>query len=594
MKRASAGHRFPFELFLTASPTHDKIRKGAHRYAKKACKPLIKNGRYFAAPQKSDENFKRLFARLAAAGAGRPVDKQGFADGPWTPETLADEISSIEANEKGIETRTVQVWFQDNYNGISDTNIHWLARVFGCGDPEATSEWQAELRAAKDRLAKERREQRKKSCETHGSAKAQSPYRRQILQETEPIHVSAEAVTGEVDVEPTWQSPIRDDPLSGFSIARRTEAMFSSESSLTLPLVVFTCACAMALIAFTLNIHSVLYTPDVGPSRQVGFLWAPNWTIVFVAILPLFLTILVEHLNCWLEEWRPRLLSLVPPGRTVRSWDRGLTKASYSFWVTFFVTVIIASAYNWTATHFIPLLQGDPRSWPMDWGRIAIVQPDKISIPSAIVFSALVFTYNGFTAYLFFTGHIFMHLMKSDFALIMKSIEVDYRRAVSTEIEHIGHRLMTGIFRCTALGLAITIMMKLQSSFLQSGAVDILEWLWGDIRLIFGEGTNVETGSAAQSIAPGFLYSFLCVVAIAGTFASAQLKIRMELSRITRIKYTGLWTPWTSMNICMTMLVVSYFAIGFLPGFTVLLLLSLLVTLYAFSRPEERETIAIA
>ena len=44
----------------------------------------------------------------------RPVDKQGFADGSWTPETLADEISSIEANEKGIETRAVQVWFQDN------------------------------------------------------------------------------------------------------------------------------------------------------------------------------------------------------------------------------------------------------------------------------------------------------------------------------------------------------------------------------------------------------------------------------------------------------------------------------------------------
>ncbi len=594
MKRASAGHRFPFKLFLTASPTHDKIRKGAHRYAKKACKPLIKNGRYFAAPQKSDENFKRLFARLAAAGAGRPVDKQGFADGPWTPETLADEISSIEANEKGIETRAVQVWFQDNYNGISDTNIHWLARVFGCGDPEATSEWQAELRAAKDRLAKERREQRKKSFETHGSAKVQAPDRRQILQETEPIFVSPKAKTGEIDVEPTLLSPIGDDPRSGFSIARKTEAMFSSESSLTLPLVVFTCACALALIAFTLNIHSVLYTPDDGPTRQVGFLWAPNWTIVFVALLPLFLAILVEHLNCWLEEWRPRLLSLVPPDRAIRSWDRGLTKASYSFWVTFLVTVIIASGYNWTATHLIPLLRGDPGGWPMDWGRIAIVEPDQISILSAIVFSALVFAYNGFTAYLFFTGHIFMHLMKSDFALILKSIEVNGRRAVTAEIEQLAHRLMTGIFRCTALGIGITIMMKLQSSFLQSGAVDILEWLWGDIRLIFGEGTTVETQLSAQSIAPGFIYSFLCVVAIAGTFASAQLKIRVELSRVTKIKYAGLWTPWTSMNICMTMLIASYFAIGFLPGFTVLLLLSLLTTVYAFSKSAERETLVIA
>ena len=68
--------------------------------------------------------------------------------------------------------------------------------------------------------------------------------------------------------------------------------------------------------------------------------------------------------------------------------------------------------------------------WPMDWGRIAIVKPDQISIPSAIIFSALVFTYNGFAAYLFFAGHIFMHLMKSDFVLIMKSIEFDNLRVV--------------------------------------------------------------------------------------------------------------------------------------------------------------------
>ena len=45
--------------------------------------------------------------------------------------------------------------------------------------------------------------------------------------------------------------------------------MFGSESSLTLPLVVFTCACALALIAFTLNIHNVNSTPKFSLGRQV-------------------------------------------------------------------------------------------------------------------------------------------------------------------------------------------------------------------------------------------------------------------------------------------------------------------------------------
>src|SRR5690606_4896825 len=104
-----------------------------------ATSTLIKNGKYFVAPQQTSEDFKELFARLAASGAGRPADRQGFADGSWTPRSLAEAISSIEANRDGIELRAVQVWFQDNDNGISTENMRWLARIFGCDDPEAAS-----------------------------------------------------------------------------------------------------------------------------------------------------------------------------------------------------------------------------------------------------------------------------------------------------------------------------------------------------------------------------------------------------------------------------------------------------------------------
>lgn len=48
------------------------------------------------------------------------------------------------------------------------------------------------------------------------------------------------------------------------------------------------------------------------------------------------------------------------------------------------------------------------------------------------------------------------------------------------------------------------------------------------------------------------------------------------------------------MNICMTLLVVSYFAIGFLPGFTLLVLLSLLIAGYLVSKPDRREASVVA
>jgi len=390
-------------------------------------------------------------------------------------------------------------------------------------------------------------------------------------------------------------SKTRADPItSRFGIAKWTEAMFAKENALTLPLAVFTGACALALIAYSLNIHSVTYAPSEGFERQVGFFWAPNWTIVFIIILPVFLSLLIDLMHCWSTELRPKLTSLVHRNSSIRSWDRSLGKASYSFWITFFVTVLIASCYNWFVTHLLPLLEGDPGGWPMDWGRIAIVQSDLISAPAAIAFSGLVFLYNGFTAYLFFAGHVFMHLMKNDFAVIVRSFDIDVRRRRMDAVAHAGERLMNGVFRCTTLGMVITLMMKLQSGFLQSGATNILDWLMADALRFASRSAEVSGGAGGDIAAPGHIYSFLCVVAIVGTYLSAQISIRYELSRIQDETDSVEASPWTTMNICMTLLVVSYFAIGFLPGFTLLVLLSLLIAGYLVSKPDRREASVVA
>ena len=94
---------------------------------------------------------------MATAGVGRPVDKDGFPEGPWKPDLLAAAISQIDTNPAGIELRTVQLWFENNDKGISANNIRWLARVLGCNDPEAASAWQNELSAAQSRLVSKRR-----------------------------------------------------------------------------------------------------------------------------------------------------------------------------------------------------------------------------------------------------------------------------------------------------------------------------------------------------------------------------------------------------------------------------------------------------
>ena len=102
---------------------------------------LIRNGKFFVVPVRSNQDLKELFLHMASVGAGRPADNNGLPIGPWTPELLADAISKLDPSGQGIELRTVQHWFQDNDKSISRTNLHWLARVFGCADQEATSAW---------------------------------------------------------------------------------------------------------------------------------------------------------------------------------------------------------------------------------------------------------------------------------------------------------------------------------------------------------------------------------------------------------------------------------------------------------------------
>ncbi|MEO9779838.1 MAG: hypothetical protein ABJO75_00555 [Sedimentitalea sp.] len=528
---------------------------------------MIKNGKYFVAPQQSSDTFKVLFARLAAEGAGRPVDRQGFPDGPWTPETIAEAISAIDGYDGDIDLRTVQIWFQDNDNGISTNNIRWLARIFGCNDPDATSLWQVELSAANRRLAEKRKRKKVGNRPRLGST--------ETVQKIEAgyTRARASAVTAQ---EINWR----------FNLAKKTEALFDSQSSMALPLVVFTGACTLALISFTLNVHSVVFTPENGPPRQVGFLWAPNWTITFLAVLPLFLVLLMDLLRCWKEEWRTRLADFNDPEFLGVSWEHRLTAASYAFWATFFVTVIVASGYNWTATHLTPLLESDPGNWAVDWSRIAILRPDLISVPSAIAFTSLVFLYNGFTAYLFFTGHIILHLMKDDYVSLMKGLEAQSSEEFIPEIENISFLLMNGIFRCTALGVLITILMKLQSSFLQSNSTNIIDWLVADFGSPFGNHDSIAKESTLSRIAPGSFYSFFCLLAIVGTFANASIKIRWMFARLHLAEWHNrLIAPWVVMNGTMALLVISYFLIGVLPGFTIFLAFSLALTGYLLTKP---------
>jgi hypothetical protein len=220
-------------------------------YEQGANSDLIKNKKFYVPPQGDNLDLKALLRVLVAAGAGRPLDRHGMPQGPWTAELLTDAISALDDTGAGVDLRTVQHWLQDNERGIRPENIRWLARIFGCGDPEATSQWQRELSLANDRLARNRRN--KSSTPAPGLAPADGA---QTILQPWPDHGMPE---------PDLKKP------DGFSIARWSEARFSSQSPLMLPAFVWAGWIVLGFIAYILGLHDVTYRATGSVEKQVGF-----------------------------------------------------------------------------------------------------------------------------------------------------------------------------------------------------------------------------------------------------------------------------------------------------------------------------------
>lgn len=533
---------------------------------------MIIKGKFFIAPRCDGEDFKDLFRRAAAAGAGRPADEGGAPSGPWTPDLLTEAISEMDVTGPGVELRTVQLWFQDNQRGVSSTNIRWLARVFGCADPAATSEWQAELTAANRRLVSKRRATRQQ--EVSGG----------------PPGVEVDETIPPPGGENLPSAPA---PAVRHGLPVATEAMMSSSSALNLPVIVFSGAIALALISFSMNVHSVVFSSGEGVAKQVGYLWAPNWTVNLIVLLPLYLAAVSELLRGWTDRWRPRLIAGDGSPRLPQSWESKLAASSPAFWAVLLLTVVVASGFNWVFTHLIPLLNGNPGSWPVDWGKIAILQPRVISVPNEIFFSGLVFLYNGFAAYLFFAGLLLLYLVVSDYLELVTGLARAPEREEVRAIDSISFSLLAGVFRATSLGMVLCIMMKLQSAYLLSNSPNILSWLVEDLRSIFTPVAPFQDNESYHLNAPGLYYSFFSMLAIMAMFAIASVRSRLLLMQLGVLR-PRLWIlgPWAALDGAMLLLAAAYVLAGAVPGFTIVLMLALALTAYynvkLVLKPEDR------
>ena len=517
---------------------------------------MIKNGKIFLPPPLDGTDFKELFKRLAAAGAGRALGEDGFPSGPWTPESLADAISQIDSNRIGVDLRTVQLWFQDNDKGISTTNIRWLARVFGCDDPVATSEWQMELSAAQSRLTAKRRELKKAG--KPGDI---------------PLAESARLIV-EIPGSPTEVLDVRnDEPKRRYRLATRSGALFSCGSPLNLPASVFAGISALGFLSFVIGIHNVKYTRADGIEKQVGFLWAANWTLVFMVFLPLFLTFVSEATIAWKYEERSKLIKIGDLNESLYGWERVIEDVSSSFWAVFLICVLFAGLVQWIGVCLIPLVKGGG-NYATDWGSIAIVRPEIIPVSVAIVFTGLAYLYMSLCFYLFFAGLILLYAVVRDLWKIGEASKgqagVDFQR----DLDELGFRIMRWVFRCTVLGVLMAMVMKLQSSYLASDGKDIATWLMRDLSSALYEHADARSPFSYRM--PTHYSSLLVAISACVVFVYGVARLS-----VGRQHLVSLW----AMAAVVALLVASYLLIDAFSGFSILLGIGLLLALYGLIDP---------
>ncbi len=524
-------------------------RYQAKRNETDVCNDLEKNGKFFVSPLQDDLNFKELFQHMVSAGAGRPVDGEGIPDGPWTANNLAEAILQVDPARAGIDLRTVQNWFQDNHKGISSNNIHLLARVVGCNDPDATSEWQVVLNLAQSKLVSARRKKR--------------TTQEDLTQRLSPSH-----------------SP-RDDHAKPndqqFSLPRVSDALFST-SPLNLPAALWAGWVVLGFLTFIMGVHSVTYSPLEGLDKQVGLFWAPNWTLLVIVLLPMFLVVVTRLLVFWKKDARPKLTSGYGGKGTHDSWLRKVESFSVSHWAILLVCFGIVFALQWSGVHLRALLKGDAGVLMVDWNLVAISRPEIISRQSAVFLSMLAFLFTSVEAFLYLTGLLFLYSLASDFHELGHQQEFQTCETFQCDAREIGTKLMSGIYRSVIIGILMITCIKLQTSYLLSDAQSIVDLLVGDALFALGM-SHVETGWLGQRSLANFT-SFALLFTTSTIFATCFFQFYRVLGP-TRSSNV----PWWPMVGVVVLLVINCLLIGQFSGFSILLTVGVLVAIYSLYDP---------
>jgi hypothetical protein len=373
-----------------------------------------------------------------------------------------------------------------------------------------------------------------------------------------------------------------------FKLATNSEALFCDQSLLNLPALVWAGFVFIGFLAYIMGVHSITYSPIEGLNKQVGFFWAPNWTLLEMIILPLFLITVAGTLNHWKRERHSMTAFFSSSLLDVDDgWARKVEAFSLSHWALIFICFFVVFILQWYGVYMRALMDANSSDLMMDWNLIAIVRPEVISVPEATLLSMLAFLYTASICFLFLTGLVLLFTLAADFYDIHASHKKYENKDQQFKVQSVGLKILCGIFRCTILGILIGTCIKLQGTFLLSDGETIVTWLVGDA--LYAIGSTEEKGGWLAQRSLAHFTSFLLVFSTCSVFIYGFVQIFRVLNLASLTDTARTWGDyqivlWSMMSVVF-LLVTNFLLIGQIPGFSIFLAVSILSATYSLYDP---------
>ncbi|MDV4178730.1 hypothetical protein R1521_09450 [Rhizobium brockwellii] len=330
--------------------------------------------------------------------------------------------------------------------------------------------------------------------------------------------------------------------------------------------VALTIGFLLCLFSFFIKIGIYVYNPDV-PNKEVGFLSAPNWTIVYMVLFPLYLAFfstIISSIKAFFNNSvaYPELRVITGPGgvavgaETVASaWDIQLKRLSILVLVLF-LGVTISSGLQWFYACFEPFWrarQGVPdflggEVW--DWSTVPYQRRTQATPEATVIFTGIAYFYMALALFVYLAILAYC----AYFASFMSRLadDTDRLRLVirGTEPTNFIAEFFTYVYTLAFLGLCAGYFMRLQASYLSSDQTTIFRYWFSDVRCwLYAQCTSLSglqiTASSFTSLLEAtytLIMLAVCIMELARAYSRSKRYYLQKIGdpawrRTMRIRY---------------------------------------------------------